>query len=376
MQHSAYGASSMYRWSVCPGSIEHLENNPMPSSSYADEGTQAHDCAEWQLTVELNGADDADMPDAPLEMWDNIQIYVDHCVSLVKAMGLNGEHAIEQRFTLKGIHDEAFGTNDFSCWLDFDQLNIVDLKYGAGIEVFPENNKQLMYYALGCIIENDLDVDIIKLHIVQPRIESEEKIKTHIISYAELMEFREELMAAIARVLVDSDKRVPGTHCRFCNKVKCPEFIKHMQAETSLDVTDAIELESTEVLSVDQLAKIIKAESMVKQFLSDAKTLFQDMAERGTIHPADHGMKLVKSLGNTAFIDPDNIPYRKLGLKKDDIYTQKLKTATQIKKLVPKDKQELFGDLVERPERGFKLVNEKAKGEPVKSIVEDTLNLN
>jgi len=40
--HSPIGASSMHRWSVCPGSVRLSSNVPSVSSSYADEGTEAH----------------------------------------------------------------------------------------------------------------------------------------------------------------------------------------------------------------------------------------------------------------------------------------------------------------------------------------------
>lgn len=358
----------MYRWSTCPGSIKHMQDNPMPSSSHADEGTKAHAAAEYYLNMALNGYSNEPCPEIDDEMEGYVITYVNYCLDLVE-----NDFAVEQMFTLKGVCDEAFGTNDFCCWEDFGHLHICDLKYGIGVEVQAEENKQLMYYALGSVIENDLDVDKITLHVIQPRIE--DPIKTWTIDYARLMEFKEVVREAIASAKSQPELRVPGNHCRFCNKAQCPEFMDNMYKETTVEVTDTISLGNPREMTVDRLANILKHEDLVKQFLTDAKVLYQNLAESGLVDPADHGMKLVESRGNTAFKDPDNVPFRKLGIPKDQCFNTKLKTATQIKKLLPKDKLDAFDNLVERPLRGYKLVSLKAKGEPVKTIAEDTIQL-
>ena len=47
-KHSKIGASSMYRWSKCPGSVRLCEGIVAPQSKYAEEGTKAHEiAASW-----------------------------------------------------------------------------------------------------------------------------------------------------------------------------------------------------------------------------------------------------------------------------------------------------------------------------------------
>lgn len=372
-EHAKFGASSMYQWAACPGSIAHKEMYPQPATKFSNEGTLAHDAAEKYLQVALHGDCEGELLEISEEMLGHVEMYVDYCVDLVKKTGPHGSFGIEERFQ---IMNDCFGTNDFSCWLDFDHLDIVDLKYGMGVEVDPTENKQLMFYALGCVIKHNLDVDIINVHIVQPRVEN--PIKVWSFDYKRLMEFKTELLFAIAKVDMTPNKRIPGDHCRFCSKAQCPEFREKMYKETTLPVHDCVDLKApvVEQLSVQQLIKVVDFQKTANSFFDQANALLHRLVESGDIDPALYGKKLVRSYGNTAFKDPDKIPYRKLGLKKADLYDDKLKTATQIKKLVPKDKLEIFEGLVHRPDRGTKIVSESAKGEALLIKPEDTLQLN
>ena len=76
--HSPIGASSMYRWAECPGSVALSEGIVSESSAYAEEGTEAHELgATW---LKGNGktpeCDDDDM-------LDNVRIYVDYVFGLL-----------------------------------------------------------------------------------------------------------------------------------------------------------------------------------------------------------------------------------------------------------------------------------------------------
>jgi hypothetical protein len=69
--HSRIGASSMHRWATCPGSVRLSKDMPNISSSYAEEGTRAHELAELILTGK-------DVPgDVDPEMLEAVMVYVD-----------------------------------------------------------------------------------------------------------------------------------------------------------------------------------------------------------------------------------------------------------------------------------------------------------
>ncbi|MCH8328897.1 MAG: DUF2800 domain-containing protein, partial [Nanoarchaeota archaeon] len=52
--HSKIGASSMYRWSNCPGSVKLSEGMTSESSIYAIEGTAAHEVVGLALERALS----------------------------------------------------------------------------------------------------------------------------------------------------------------------------------------------------------------------------------------------------------------------------------------------------------------------------------
>jgi hypothetical protein len=216
MEHSRVGASSMSRWSVCPGSVAHLERHPKGESMAASEGTLAHDMAEKKLNALFNGTEVPKCLDPDME--DHVNYYVDYCWKLTEQ---NKGYSVEQRFTLDHIRGDVFGTNDFSCWTDMEILHIVDLKYGKG-KVYAKENKQLFYYALGAIHQNKLDPYLVYFHIVQPRVSP--RFNVWETSIGRILQFSQELRTAVTRVDEEPELRVPGSHCYFCNHRKCPEY--------------------------------------------------------------------------------------------------------------------------------------------------------
>lgn len=370
--HSKIGASSMYRWSNCPGSVGLLEKNPMPTSKYAEEGTLAHEACEVKLKQELKVDDELTvMPEITAEMQEHVDFYVDYCLDLCR---FSDGMAIEQGFRLTEIDDRAFGTNDFSCWTDFEELHIVDFKYGAGIEVQAEGNRQLMYYALGCVMENDLDVNEIYLHVVQPRVE--DSVKVHKISYGELMEFKAELISAIERVDNEPETYVPGDHCRFCSQSMCAKFREHMHDQAAVNVDETIALPDPNEFPIDKLMNSYAMISQVNAFIKNVEAVVMDKATRGEIDLPQYDKKLVKKFSNRKW--KGDIPYRKLGLKKGDVYktVEKELSPAQVEKLLDKEMKGKVEEFTERTETGAKIVSSKAKGEPLELTAPETLTIN
>lgn len=200
----------------------------------------AHDFAELKLNASLGSANTGAVPACLDEdMEEHVNGYVKYCLDLHRET--MGACAVEQRFVLDYIRPDVFGTNDFSCWDDCEVLHIVDLKYGKSI-VNPAGNKQLMFYALGAIHANKLDPFDIFLHIYQPRASTKKKYRVAQINLVELLEFEAQLREAIKRVDAEPEKRVPGSHCFFCNNQKCPEFMANALKDISTEPEDTIVL--------------------------------------------------------------------------------------------------------------------------------------
>lgn len=239
-EHSRYGASSMSRWSVCPGSVALLEQYPTQTSHHAQEGTEAHNWAEVKLNRAIAGEEIPVCPDGDME--DHLNGYVSYCMGLLEQN--SDGYRVEGQFSLNHIqakHGRVFGTNDFCCWKEFEILHVVDLKYGKH-KVKAMGNKQLMFYALGAIRECKIDPVLIYLHIYQPRAGKRKPYDYHEISIGELLSFEAELKAAIKRVDEEPEVYVTGSHCYFCNRNKCPEQLR-IEHEGSPAIEDTIYFE-------------------------------------------------------------------------------------------------------------------------------------
>lgn len=219
---------------------------PDKSSEFAEEGTLAHALASGCLEQELDAAFFVGKPFSYLdhgqpkqaviteEMAREVQKYV----NLARQYASNGEMLVEQRlpFFVGEIPDQ-FGTSDLVV-LNHDQkeLIVADLKFGKGVQVFAEQNEQLMLYAIGALDEFDPlgeDFDTVLLVIHQPRLNHVDEWR---VSVAELREFEQRALAAAKRAITVADcyGSVPteamGEHlapgddqCRFCKaKGSCP----------------------------------------------------------------------------------------------------------------------------------------------------------
>jgi len=186
MAHAKYSPSSAHRWMYCPASL-HLEAQcPQETSDFADEGTAAHALGAWCLLTNeqhaaiVTGECIHDIIDESVdpkwivteEMADNVQVYIDY------VRNQKGEKLIEQRITFSeaiGV-PEQFGTSDAIVYdAETKTLTVIDLKYGAGVKVFAENNAQMMLYAVGAYETFaklcSWQIVYFKLVIVQPRMD-------------------------------------------------------------------------------------------------------------------------------------------------------------------------------------------------------------
>ena len=241
--HAMLSPSSAARWIPCPGSVALSRDIPGTSSSFADEGTAAHELAAKcliddsstqdciGLVIPVNGTDytvDADMA-------DYVGGYVKRIRDLVESLG--GELLVEQRLDISGItgEEDAGGTSDAVILLD-DEIIIVDLKYGQGVQVDAEDNPQLGIYALAAIDKYDIlgTVERVRMIIDQPR---KHHYSEAVMTAEELQAFKATVQEAAMRCdaalrFYDNYKELhdkylnPGEkQCKFCPaKATCPKL--------------------------------------------------------------------------------------------------------------------------------------------------------
>ena len=173
--HSLYGGSSMARVIQCPGSVALIKALPAqpPSSTYADEGTRAHEMAEeilrgnnppQRVLSELTEESDRDA----------LLRYVTVVNSHRERIGRRAHLYVEYGFEFRDLHSTAHGTVDAAVYDPAERhAMLFDLKWGKGKQVKAVDNVQLMTYGCGLaidLIRNGNRVDRCSLVIVQPRV--------------------------------------------------------------------------------------------------------------------------------------------------------------------------------------------------------------
>lgn len=221
--HSEIGASSSSRWINCPGSVRMCRDVPNESSAFADEGTKAHAMAEAFLKTNS-------MPEgADLEIAEAIAPYIAYACDLIKRSGIR---VIEARVSAPSIDEEMFGTVDLLT-VEGDTLHVVDLKFGAGLRVEVNNNKQLLYYAVCALDEYVVamaGINTVRCTIVQPRL-GEDAVRSVDYTRAEVESAREAFKIAILATRHPQAPLCAGSWCQFCRAAfKCPSLLAKVLA--------------------------------------------------------------------------------------------------------------------------------------------------
>lgn len=334
--HSVLGASAAERWMNCPGSnviLNVLDLPPSEETDFAKEGTAAHDAAAHCLRSgldawEIEGQEFLGYK-VDAEMRDALQMYLDEIARRrAEHTGIIAE-LIEYRIS-GDFHPLFFGTCDEGI-LSADILDIIDLKYGAGIAVDAFNNAQLKYYAVG-VLEKFIGPlsNRVRLTIVQPRaFHADGPIRTWETTVQELLDWKHNiLIPAMRRAEIDLTL-TPGDWCRFCPaKLACPVLTGLFGAAITADAAALTNF------SDDALARNYKLTDAVKHYIKalEAEALRRLMAGKTVSDGTPEGtFKLVPKKANRV-LTAEGVAEAKARFG-DEAYTRDLKSPAQLDKL-------------------------------------------
>lgn len=224
-KHALLGASSAARWIACTPSARATEGLPDQESTYAAEGTRAHEVCEkalryklakWEAGKPFDLLSDWAQQSMPTEMFNAANQYVSFLHDQWVGFSCRPGVFIEQEVDVSRWVPGGFGTCD-CLMIGGGLLHIIDFKYGQGVPVSPVRNPQLMYYALGAyaLFDGLENIDTVRMSIVQPRIQEEPE--TWELPLSDLLSWAREVLQPAAEMAWRGEGTFcPGEHCRFC----------------------------------------------------------------------------------------------------------------------------------------------------------------
>jgi len=333
LHSNTVGSSSAARVIACPRSYTLSKDVPNEESEYAAEGSMLHEACERILNDEFENQEDV----IGLETrWGAVtkDLYQEMIVPAVSAFDKlfdeRFEFFLEKTVNFPGIPD-SFGTADVIGQTD-EYTAILDWKFGRGVEVDAEDNKQLLFCASAARHDypNMFKHNKIFGIIVQPGFDHEPKVWQ--FTHAEVDEFEKDLIAAWACV---EDTNVPlreGSHCTFCPaKALCPAKHEKIRKVQMLAKEAAEGKPSNEHMPSRDLAVLLPLAEEALEWANAVKKLAHAELERGTVIA---GWKLVQKRATRKWEDEAEAAkkLRNMRMTKVDMYPVKLISPAQAEK--------------------------------------------
>lgn len=364
--HANLSASGAHRWLVCTPSASMEKGLADTTSEFAKEGTFAHELSELFFAHQHQGMTKRTFNSKFKKMKENefyseellqhVEEYVDLVTERINAAKARSKSPVllfEERLDLTDYVPESFGTGDVIVYSG-GVLEIIDLKFGKGIEVSAENNSQLRLYGLGALSIFDMieDVEEVVMTIIQPRLDN---ISSEALTADELRKWGTEFVKPRAEMAHNGEGEfVAGDHCRFCK-------IKHTcraRAEKQLAVPN--KLEDPNLLTADEIADILFQADELQKWAKDVQDFALEKAQDGMMF---EGWKVVEGRSTRKYADEEKVLEElKRKYKITDISETKVLTISKLEKRIGKKMvEDLIGDLVVKPPGKPALVPESDK---------------
>lgn len=374
--HAKLSASGANQWLNCPPSIKASEGVGDSSSEFAREGTFAHELSELYFSNLYENLSDAAFKQQLEQSKSNeyyseeLREYVEQYVDIVEEK-INEAKAqdepilfFEHRLDLTRYVPESFGTGDVVVYYN-GTVEIIDLKFGKGVEVSALNNPQLRLYGLGAyeLLKDFEDIHTIKMTIVQPRLHN---ISSESVDAADLVEWGLNTVKPQAIKAHNGEGEFhAGSHCRFCK-------IRHTcRARAEANDVKAEDMAEPNTLTDDELSTLLHKLPEVKRWANDVEEYCKSQAVENKRE--FDGWKVVEGRANRKYVDDKQVLERLTEQydPKDISETKVLSISKLEKQLGKKRVGELLGDLVTKPRGKATLVTEDDKREPISDSAEN-----
>lgn len=356
--HAILSASGAHRWLMCTPSAKLESTLPQKTSSYAEEGTVAHELAEACALFYTGQIVESEfnerlyaIKESPyyseemLEYCDAYGKFVrDKLGALIEKTG-DADALLEARINFSDWVPDGFGTADCLILAE-GYMEVVDFKYGKGKRVDAYGNPQMRLYTLGAYQTYGLvyDVENVTMTIYQPRISN--GITSDEIKLEELLDWAETFVKPRAALAIEGkgDFCPSEETCKFCRaKATC-----RARAEENLKQFD--DAPDRFLLTVEEAGKILEKAGDIKAWLSDLEAYVEGELFEGNQVP---GWKLVEGRSIRRYADEAKVKEAMLAAGADEALLYKpreLVTLTQLEKDFGKKKvAKILGDLIVKP---------------------------
>jgi hypothetical protein len=377
MGHALLSPSSASRWLVCTPSARLEAEMPDSSGVAASEGTLAHALGELLIshqTHETNTAKykkelakikaDPLFEKAMLSYMEDYRTFVLEQFNEAKNTNADAMLFLEQKLDMTEYVPDGFGTGDVVIIAD-SVLEIIDLKYGKGVEVSAIENKQMMLYALGALKNFGFlfDITTVRMTIYQPRMDNVstfEMLVDDLYDWAGLI-----LKPRAALAFAGEGDFAPSEVCRFCKvKAKCKalhdynlELAKH-------------DFKSPDLIDDIDISEVLKRADLFTNWINAVK----DHALNEAINNGKKwaGYKLVEGRSNRVYTDVEEVAKTLIekGFNEEEIFNPKqLLGITALEKSITKtDFSRYLSHLVIKPAGKATLAPESDKRPEFSSV--------
>ena len=356
--HALLSPSSAHRWLNCPLAPRLEATLPEKPSEYAHEGTVAHSvceiaakkkfkkvkAAEYNRVIKKLKTDEA-WDD---EMLHTAETYVEHLAERSMAFANEPYIAFEVKVDISDYVPEAFGRCD-CVMFGADTLIITDYKHGKGVPVSPEENPQLMLYALGALkLYKPLFGDALKkveLYVDQPRINA---YGGWACTADELTAWGESIRPKAQMAYMGFGEYHAGDWCRFCRANGICKAQASQQTSAFDDFAAAIGNPDA-ILSPAEMSEVLKRGETLVTWYESVKAKALESLLNGEKIP---GYKVVEGRSSRCWTDQDKAldKLQESGIDRAVIYDSVPKTLAQLEKLLGAAKfKELVGEFVTKP---------------------------
>lgn len=375
-------ASGSNSWLNCSAYAKMNKDKPFVQSTYAQEGTLAHELLE----IELKRWNRAITEDKYKQEYSRIKAnklykpemhrHVINCVDYVftECIDVTNDKFIvypELRIKLNdGVLNTTAIVDIVVVNITTREIHIVDFKYGKGVKVSAVGNSQLRIYAKAVLqhYQGLFDIDLTVLHIYQPRIEYGASNETLTLDELDFW-YRDYLTPRAKQATnvfegLEIGNPTAGKHCKFCKaKMECTPY--HVYSTTVLQKKD-----SFRNLNNNQLSILYKEGLLLKSWIEDVKEHLTSELTKGK---EVKGVKLIKGGKRRYWKDQDQVidVLDQLGYDFEEVTNTKVKGIGDISAMMSRDDfEENLSSLLGVKQLANKLVSYDEKGESVQTVNE------